>query len=284
MNKTIYITDLDGTFLDSNSKLSDKTKEKLIKLLDNGLLFTVSTLRSIESIKTLFSGINLNLPIIELNGALITDFETKERLVFNDILSSVKAELIRIIENNGHSPVILSHERKDNLYFKEILNDGMTWYYDFSKLKNDSRLEKYTDIEEILDEKWMGLTVIEKFNKLEKLERSLKDKFSNDISVNITESIETPGFHWLTIHSKQASKSNGIKYLKEVCGYEDYKIVSFGDQPVDLAMFEVSDVSIAVENAHADVKNKADLIIGHHNSDAVIDYIENDWNNRRIKN
>ena len=34
MNKTLYITDLDGTFLDSNSKLSNKTKEKLIKLLD----------------------------------------------------------------------------------------------------------------------------------------------------------------------------------------------------------------------------------------------------------
>ena len=63
-----------------------------------------------------------------------------------------------------------------------------------------------------------------------------------------------------------------------MCGYEDYKIISFGDQPVDLAMFDVSDFSVAVENAHEDVLNRADLIIGHHDSDAVINYIENDWN------
>jgi HAD superfamily hydrolase (TIGR01484 family) len=214
MNKTIDRTDLDGTFLNTESKLSNRTREVLIKLLDNGLLFTVSTLRSIEAIKPLFDGINLNLPVIELNGAFITNFVTKEKLVFNDILGTIKNELIGIIENSGSSPVILSHGKKDNLYFKEILNEGMAWYYDNSKLKNDPRLEKYIDIEEILDEKWMGLTVIDKLEQLEKLKCTLEDRFLNDISVNVTESLETPGYHWLTIHSIKASKSNGITYLK----------------------------------------------------------------------
>ena len=75
----LYVTDLDGTFLNSNSELSDNAKGKLNKLISEGLNFTISTLRSIESIRPIFSGVNLQLPIIELNGAFITEFDTNKK-------------------------------------------------------------------------------------------------------------------------------------------------------------------------------------------------------------
>ena len=136
---------------------------------------------------------------------------------------------------------------------------------------------KITDA--IIDKDWIGITVIDKLEQLQKLRYVLEEKFKSDLNVNITESIETPDHHWLTINSIKASKSNGIKYLKEVCGYKDHKIISFGDQPVDIAMFEASDFSVAVENAHEDVLNRADLVIGHHENDSVIEYIEADFKN-----
>jgi len=277
MNKTLYITDLDGTFLTAGSKLSHNTKDKLIKLLDDGLLFTVSTLRSIESIKHIFDGVNLNLPIITRNGALLIDFKTKKKLDLTDIPSSIKNELIKNIETIGSAPVILTYNEKEITYFKEDVNEGTAWFYNSSRFVYGQAVEKYTNIDAIIDEEWIGITVIDKLEQLQKLRYVLEDKFKSDLNVNITESIETPDHHWLTINSIKASKSNGIKYLKEVCGYEDHKIVSFGDQPVDIAMFEVSDLSVAVENAHEDVLNRADLIIGHHENDSVIEYIENDF-------
>ena len=48
----------------------------------------------------------------------------------------------------------------------------------------------------------------------------------------------------------------------------------FGDQPIDIPMFSVADLSVAVENAHPDVKSSADVIIGNNDCDSVIDFID----------
>lgn len=63
----LYITDLDGTLLNSHAQLSVKTERVLKTLLDEGLHFTIATLRSIESIKPIFHNVPLQLPIIELS-------------------------------------------------------------------------------------------------------------------------------------------------------------------------------------------------------------------------
>lgn len=47
-------------------------------------------------------------------------------------------------------------------------------------------------------------------------------------------------------------------------------------------MFEVSHLSVAVDNVHPDVKSRADIIIGHHNDEAVLDFIEEDIKNTTL--
>ena len=43
----IYISDLDGTLLNSKGELSDKTAEIINKLIKDGMHFTIATARSI---------------------------------------------------------------------------------------------------------------------------------------------------------------------------------------------------------------------------------------------
>ena len=76
---------------------------------------------------------------------------------------------------------------------------------------------------------------------------------------------------YLETFSAEASKANGIRFLREKYGFE--RVVAFGDNLNDLSMFSQADVKIAVENAHPDVKKAADIIIGSNASDGVTEYL-----------
>ena len=54
--KTLYVSDLDGTLLNSDTKLSDKTKKIINQLVKNGMNFTFATARSITSAYVVTSG------------------------------------------------------------------------------------------------------------------------------------------------------------------------------------------------------------------------------------
>ena len=71
--KTLYISDLDGTLLNSKASLSDDTRETINRLVEQGMFFTYATARSAISSKNVTEGLNLKLPIIIYNGTFIMD-------------------------------------------------------------------------------------------------------------------------------------------------------------------------------------------------------------------
>ncbi|NLO49116.1 MAG: HAD hydrolase family protein [Clostridiales bacterium] len=71
--KTLYVSDLDGTLLNSAGKLSDYSVNTINTLLDEGILFTVATARSITIALSAVGNLNLTLPIIVYNGGFIID-------------------------------------------------------------------------------------------------------------------------------------------------------------------------------------------------------------------
>ena len=85
MSNTIYISDLDGTLLTKNAVLSDFSKNKLQELLEDGLLFTVASARSVVSMAVALHGLKLPLPIVEFNGAFISDLESGRHEIINSI-------------------------------------------------------------------------------------------------------------------------------------------------------------------------------------------------------
>ena len=81
----IVLFDLDGTLLKDDGEISVYTRDNLIRLLNAGVNFTVASARSIPSLQQLLRGIPFRLPVIEINGAFISDFATGDHLVINDM-------------------------------------------------------------------------------------------------------------------------------------------------------------------------------------------------------
>lgn len=74
--KTLYVSDLDGTLLNQEARLSAYTAETLNLLIEEGLPFTYATARSVHSARIVAAGLQTRLPVITYNGVFLQDAQT----------------------------------------------------------------------------------------------------------------------------------------------------------------------------------------------------------------
>ena len=88
---TLYVSDLDGTLVRDDLTLSDESRRDLCALLAEGALITVASARSVTSIRAILGDIPFTLPIIEFNGAFLSEYRTGR----HEIVNAIPATLAR---------------------------------------------------------------------------------------------------------------------------------------------------------------------------------------------
>ncbi|MFN6499125.1 MAG: HAD family hydrolase [Nostoc sp. DedQUE01] len=275
---TVYISDLDGTLLGNNAKLSSFSKKVLDDLLQQGLQFTVASARSIVSIQRMLKGLNLRLPVIEFNGAFISDLDSGRHEIINSISPDVVESIYKLILEFGCVPFVSSFNgTEDCAYYQDVINDGMRWYLN-DRLKNkDRRWRAIEDLTHSFSDQVVCLTVIGHAQQLLELESAIIEIHGTSVETHLIENQYSPGWYWLTIHDYKATKDQAIKTLVENYGLKQSQIVVFGDQINDVKMFKIATHAIAVANANAELKRYATLVIGSNTEDSVVKYIFQDW-------
>ena len=107
--KTLYITDLDGTLLHHNERISNNSCEILNELIKNGLNFSYATARSIVTSSMVSKGLEVKLPVIVNNGTFITDPHTRKRIISNKFTKNEAADIYNSLVNFEISPLIYSY-------------------------------------------------------------------------------------------------------------------------------------------------------------------------------
>lgn len=272
--KNLYISDMDGTLLQNNGKMSEYTKEKLNEFYDRNIPFAVATARSMISALPLLESVRFKAPIVLMNGVFVYDTETKKAVKYHEINRSVLQEILDCFYEKSLHPFMFlySDDNKLSIKYTELDNEGMQEFYDmrvdvlegrFTKADNMAVITKgqhpvyvnYYAPPQVLD------PVVEKLKKIRDISFAYyKDSYSED---------------WLVeIYAHTASKANGAREVAEIIGAK--KITAFGDNLNDIIMLKSADVAIAVENAVPEVKEIADIIIGTNTADSVVKYIENE--------
>ncbi|MBX2864548.1 MAG: HAD family hydrolase [Leptolyngbyaceae cyanobacterium MAG.088] len=275
---TLYISDLDGTLLTPTATLSPYTRDTLNRLLVSGLPFTIATSRSVSSIGPIFQGVSLPLPVIELNGAYITDLATGHHLMANHIAPDLAADVLSLVQSWEFKPLISSYNgQEDHVYFTTDVNPGIQWYIDDAKHNEDGRWHSCADLTKTLNEQVMRFTLIDKKERLTELENELANRFPSCFEVHLFENPYQPDWYWLTLQDAQATKASGIRKLQELQNLQDYDLTVFGDHNNDISMFKLADVAVATANATPELRQHASEIIGHHSEDSVVKYLEFRW-------
>ncbi len=274
MSEPVFVSDLDGTLLRSDESISPEGRGKLTAMLDAGLNFTVATARSIVSVREVLKGLPLKLPVIEINGAFITDYESMHHYVVNSIGGEFLETLYGLIAGRGVYPFIsTSNGDSDRLYHPRIDNEGQKEYYDYCVLKKDHRLRATDNLGSHFREQVVAFTVINRQEALAEIKEEIEERFAGEIVTHLFENPYSPTWWWLTIHDRNACKSLAVKKMVEISGLDFESLTVFGDNYNDYEMFRISPHAVAVANAPADLKALADEVIGDNNSGAVVDYI-----------
>lgn len=274
----LYVSDLDGTLLQDDATLSPFSRQVLKKLLGEGLSFTVASARSIASIRTILAGLSLRLPVIEFNGAFLSDLASGQHLIVNDITPAVAQDLHQLILSSGNVPFLSTFDgARDRLYYSDILNEGMQWYVEDCRVRGDRRLCHIADLALAFRDRVVCLTTIGREQQLAEMEQTVLERHADAVETHVFENRYSPGWHWLTVHDRRATKDQAIRIVINEWGLEGSELVVFGDNINDLKMFRLADRAIAVENAIEQVKAAATEVIGSNSEDSVVRFIRDDW-------
>ncbi len=275
---TVYVSDLDGTLLTNEATLSEFSKRTLQKLLRDGLLFTVASARSVVSMGMLLEGLKLPLPVVEFNGAFLSDMETGRHEVINSIEPAVVEDVYRLLPRFGCVPFISTFNgTEDCVYYRDIINDGMRWYLNDRLARKDKRWRSTEDLTRSFRDRVVCLTIVGGADVLSELEVAVQERHGGMVETHHFENPYSPGWYWLTVHDRRASKDQAVRVLMETYGLSGSELVVFGDQNNDIKMFRIADHAVAVANATAELKRHATHLIGSNQEDSVVKYLRDHW-------
>jgi Cof subfamily protein (haloacid dehalogenase superfamily) len=272
----LYLSDLDGTLLDSSGEVSERTRRSLHALLEAGLPFSVASARSHFSIKKLFGAeMPFRLPIIEFNGAFLTDYASGRHLEVYSLGKDFGEEVFDRVLGAGLRPFVCSFDgREDCLHYDELINPGMKWYEERRRAAGDPRLRRTLDLRGTMSEEVVSLTVMAPDEpRIKALRDELRETYGERLQLFCYENEYSAGNWWLTIHHENASKHIAMRGLKERYA-PGALVIAFGDNVNDLAMLQHADVAVAVGNAVEPVRAAAHHVIGTNDEDSVVSFLE----------
>jgi Cof subfamily protein (haloacid dehalogenase superfamily) len=270
--KILYVTDLDGTLLNNNDKMSEYTIKTLNDLIDKGMCFSYATARSLSSAAIVTNGLTANIPVIIYNGTFIVNAYTKEKLFSLYFNENEKNIIIKQLNKYSIYPLVYGfvngEEKVSWITSKE--NYGIKRYLNLRK--GDPRLRPVETKSDLFVGELFYFTCIGEKEELAKVYDHFKNK--NEFTCTLQQELYREEY-WCEIMPKKATKGNAIIILKDQLKCD--KIISFGDAINDIPMFEISDESYAVENAVDELKKYATGIIKSNENNGVAHWLKENY-------
>ena len=214
---TLFISTLDDTLHNEDEPLSDYSKAELNRLIDDGLAFTVATMRTPAIICETLRDVHLKLPVIAMDGAVLYDTNTKSYIRSYVISADMAAQLQQFIA------------RFSPYYFTNIvIEDTLLIYYQkemqgkMRELVQELRVSPYRNyIARPVppDEDVIYFMLLEETAKMQELyDAFLEAGYDRYLKIVFYPSTKYEGYSYIKIFNKNASMEHMMDYLMEYTG------------------------------------------------------------------
>lgn len=258
----LIATDLDGTLLNEEGKVSQKNAEAIKKATDFGIQVVVATGRSYEAASKPLQEVGITAPVICLNGA--NTYSKNKELLREAPLGRETAKDVQ------------KHCEEENIYFELFTNEGVysTSREKFIQVMIDILKSANPDMTE--DEIRVGaerrfqneevqfidhyatlferddLTVY-KILAFSLDDKKLKDLFIN-LDVNPDLAITSSGEVNLEFNHPDAQKGIALEALAKSMGINMDEVMTLGDNFNDVSMLTMAGRGVAMGNAVEEIK------------------------------
>lgn len=256
----ILFTDLDGTLLDSNKKISDLSFKVFNKWCSCGNYLVLCSGRDLNSVKDVQNELKFNFPNVLLsayNGGQL--FDCKNQKVFHRNCLSI--EHTKFLSQQAKKMDLHMHTFSDTHIISPDNCDALKFYRKIIK----TPVIFSQDITSPLTQGPCKCLCVEAYN-LQKLSdfRSKMQNWADDNGVQMVQS--TP--YLLEIIPATSGKDKAVLKICEYLNIQLEDSIAAGDAENDISMIKVSGTGIAMANASQEVKNAADIITSRNCDDS----------------
>lgn len=270
MKKYLIALDLDGTLLSDWQTMSPQTKEYLKDLSKQGHKVVIATGRPFRSSEKFYDELELDTPIINYNGGLVTNKHNPNFKPYS--LTIPKEHVIDIFESNK---VVIRNA------FGEI-GDDIYLYKDTEEIRpllhyfNGASLT-VGNFDETLENDTNGFLIV--------AEKGYANQIEDYVAANYKDKVLSRnwGHHYnfvIELHTPETTKGAGLKYVADHLGFKPEDIIAFGDAHNDIEMLQYAGTGVAMINAQDVLKGYADVITTHSNTEnGIVKFLKNFLNN-----
>lgn len=267
--RLLLISDLDGTLLGGDSRVSTLSGAIISDLTRRGAMISVATARTPATVEPLLSGIATTPPAIVMTGCSL--WERGERRFLNPHLfapglaTRTAAEFVAY----GVNPFVYTLTAAGRIIVYHN-GGGLTRAEDnFYQERRGLELKRFVfntaEGYAAAFEGTMLLLGIGDTESVGALATALQKR--SEISISAFPDIFNPRISYIEVFAEGVSKAQAVLDLKALTGAE--RVVVYGDNLNDLSMMRVADESVAVANARPEVLEAASRVIGPNTSDSV---------------
>ena len=241
MKYRLIAVDLDGTLLDNDGKLNERTIKAARAAMDTGAKFVLSSGRMPPALRSIGLQLNVNAPAVCYNGGAVVDLATNEAIYKTPVPIDLARDIARAAEDMG----MYLHAFVHGAYIAPCYTAMTERYESLSGVKANVVNAK---ISEAMDEAPMKLLILEDPAIVDKALPVLQEKFAGRARI-----LRSQNF-LIECVDKNTSKSGALTHLCGVLGIDPSETLSFGDGQNDLDMLLWAGQSYVMDNASDKLK------------------------------
>lgn len=261
MSVKLFVSDIDGTLVISGKNVSEKNIVAVKKMVDAGIIVTIATGRMYRTSLHVAEELQVNVPIITYNGALIKSVSGE---IFHEqcLSPEIVVELANFFEENN---LYVQSFSEDILRFPFRCEHSNTYE---SLMKISGEAVGWDGLRKFTSHVYKFLSISDTAEEADKVIAMLKNKFGEKI--NVMKSTPT----LVEIVCPGVSKAAAVKILAEKFGVDISEVMAIGDSENDLPMLLAAGKGIAMGNAVDAVKNSCDFQTGLCENDGFAEAVE----------
>lgn len=288
MNIKLIATDMDGTLLNYDNKISDENTDALLACQQKGIQVMLASGRSYQRLLPYVSQLQLlkyDGMFLEGNGMGLYSPKMQERTIFRQLKISEVLHLSRYLISTGAEiqvyfddgvyyyipPAVMEYKRKERT--ERNLPDDYPWLGGPWAWLHDSRdgyphQFQIKSFEEIDRPVFNKINLVHDSEFLDQYIPELKKVLGSDYQLlkscpRVVELIPSG-----------ISKGSALKYYMDRHGISPEEVVVFGDGENDISMFQESSASVAMGNATDDVKRKAAYVTSSNTENGIAAFLK----------
>lgn len=248
----MVVSDLDQTLLNSDATLSAENLAAIRAAEAKGIFVTICSGRIFTMLEAYARTLNIQGPVITTNGAAIVDGRTGELLSKHSIPREVAVKILDFARERDYDYSALT---------------GQVSYFSCNSLRI-KRFERYNEIAKAGGLAGMCLEYFDERSYTEidnDILKMLLYQIPEEEFASVTAFLDSiPEIDYtssdeglLDIMAAGTDKGTAVAEVRQLLGLEKDQVCVFGDYINDLAMFEQAGLTVAMANAHEELKSKA---------------------------